>query len=130
MRREISSEQINSLELKLGDFCERCFPKTYEYFISHKFDKICKDKNEAFDPFDYFISEKIPFLRYLITQYYRNNKLPALQFLNFATESDLEHLDELIYLYIKTGKKYYYKAAKEFYIYILERYIVRLSKGK
>jgi len=69
-------------------------------------------------------------LRYLITQYYRNNKLPALQFLNFATESDLEHLDELIYLYIKTGKKYYYKAAKEFYIYILERFIVRFSKGK
>ena len=70
MKREIG--QHKNMEIEYGDFCERCFPKTYEYFremkLAHKYRK------SKIDCFDCFIKDKIKFFKFLIDQYYKNKK--------------------------------------------------------
>ena len=54
-----TNEQIESLEIELGDFVERTFPKTYNYFKKNNFEKLYYEKCGNFDCFDYFIREKV-----------------------------------------------------------------------
>ena len=63
-------------------------------------------------------------------QYYKHQKLNSLQLVNFAEEKLVDHLDELVCMYISTSDLSYYDEAKELYCYILESYIIHLVDKK
>ena len=123
MNQKKEMKQTETMEIQYGDFFDRCFPKTYQYFVTNNLKQLYDKEN--YDCFDEFIKDNIPFFSFLIDQYYKNNKKNNLQLLKIADIKYIEHLDHTIFHYVKTKNKKYLNEAKELYIYLLESCLIK-----
>ena len=111
-----------------SDFFRSSIPLTYDYFIKNGLHN--KYANQDGNSFDMFIKEKIPFLAFLIDQFYKNNQPSSLRLCSLTDERMLGHLDKDILEYITSGNEKILNDVKNLYIYVLESCIIKLSLNK
>jgi hypothetical protein len=123
MKQEHRQQEI--MQIEYGDFLEKCLRQTHEYFKVNRL--FLEFTTKQMDCFDCFIRQKVPFLAFLIDQYYKNKKIVSLQLIKLGDQKFIDHLDELILQYLKTSNRKILSEAKALYIGMIQAALIKRS---
>ena len=111
-----------------GGFFQSCLPRTHAHFVSHR--KQTTQNGDAMDEFDRYVKENLPFLGWMVDQYYVAEKNPGLQLRRICEDERLlEGLDVSVLGFIRDPRNAEaFQRALAGYVFILESAVVRLAK--